>query len=88
MNHICVIAFDNMFEGANFARRGTALEILTLMHEVFKLNDPPSWLNLKKSLTATSAECLYFMLYDSFENNKEKALNILKCLPPQLLGKF
>jgi hypothetical protein len=79
---------DNMFPGSNFARRGTVLEILTLMNEIFKLNNPPSWLDLSSCLSAHAAQSFYTQLYDSYENNKIKSLEILQSLPPHLLGKY
>ena len=38
-------------------------------------------------LTTKRMESLYYCLYDSFENNKEKALSLLLHAPPHLLGK-
>ncbi len=86
INTIIVICCDNMFPGSNFARRGTVLEILTLLHEIFKLDSPPSWLDLAGSLSENAAKSLYTQLYDSYENNKAKSLMLLKSLPPHLLG--
>ncbi|XP_023344467.1 thyroid adenoma-associated protein [Eurytemora carolleeae] len=79
--------FRNLFPGANFARRGTVLQILTEVNLLLSLTTPPSWCN-KGKLLLDSPGCssLYSMLEDSYETNKEKALNILRDAPPHLLG--
>ena len=56
--------------------------------QLLSLTAPPSWCNYGNLLLDTTA-CLaiYSILDDSYETNKEKALNILKNAPPHLLGR-
>ena len=58
------------------------------VNEILNLSSLPSWCHIEQSLTESAARRLYRCLWDSYENNKLKALNILKALPPHLLGNY
>lgn len=86
LSSLTVLLVANLFHGANFARRVTVLELLTLIDQIVGFASPPSCLDIRSALSPASCSVLYRCLYDTFEENKQKALNILRQTPPHYLG--
>ena len=74
---------DNLYPGANTARRSTVLEILTALNNIIGLTGADTGLDLRPALlTEDAANSLLECLHDSYEANKERALAILLTFPP------
>ncbi|XP_049842043.1 thyroid adenoma-associated protein homolog isoform X1 [Schistocerca gregaria] len=72
-------SFSSIFPGANFSRRGSALQILTLCTEIMGERTPADmWLPCNG---VTLLECLK----DTYENNKLLAHRLIIKYPPQAL---
>ncbi|KAJ9590083.1 hypothetical protein L9F63_016803, partial [Diploptera punctata] len=81
-------SFSNLFPGANFGRRGSSLQILTLCHEIISFDpDEPVWISCSPDVwTSSNANVLLECLKDTYENNKLLALNLLITFPAEALG--
>ena len=77
--------FSSFFEGANFIRRATALEILTMLLNTFVDQDENNLLGLNQLrsqlFNAKNSSILVRCLEDAFETNKVLALSCLNSFP-------
>jgi len=80
------ILFGNLFPGANFPRRASVLEILCCVNTIVGFKTTAYRLDLSGTITQGTANSLLDCLHDSYDNNKEKALSILKSVPPPVLN--
>ena len=77
---------DNLYPGANTARRSTVLEILTALNNIIGLTGADTGLDLRPALlTEDAANSLLECLHDSYEANKERALTVLLTFPASVL---
>uniref|UniRef100_T1J611 tRNA (32-2'-O)-methyltransferase regulator THADA n=1 Tax=Strigamia maritima TaxID=126957 RepID=T1J611_STRMM len=80
------LQFSSLHLGANFPRRGTALQILDLLHQQIGFQSSDNYFLLTQSLTYQNVQTLLECLRDSYEVNKNLAGNILKVIPAELMG--
>lgn len=80
------LCLDNLFEGANFTRRNLSLRLLfyivEAVHEHFKEKSADLWKTKQKF------DVMMNVLNDSFEANKEMAIEIMKSIPTEVMRKF
>ncbi|XP_078352490.1 tRNA (32-2'-O)-methyltransferase regulator THADA-like isoform X2 [Oculina patagonica] len=85
----CACQFDALFPGASFARRTTALSSLTLIKQIFGLeesNDSATMtFNINDVMMQDNIYILLDCLSDSYESNKTMAYDILFATPPEKL---
>jgi len=86
LQKLMVSMFGNLFPGANPARRATVLEILNSVSTIVGFKPTSNRIDLSGTITQGTANSLLNCLHDSFENNKDKALTILKTLSPTALN--
>ena len=85
LQNFSVSLMTNLYPGANYARRSKVLDILTFLGQSIGFNAVKNNLDLTKLVTEASANTLVSCLHDSYEDNKEKALQLLQSLPPSIL---
>ncbi|XP_076306433.1 tRNA (32-2'-O)-methyltransferase regulator THADA-like isoform X2 [Tachypleus tridentatus] len=79
--------FDSLHPSANFPRRCTALRIVSLITSVFQnVHDDACIFSIKNMLSSFQAQTLMECLQDSYEANKQIALELLNKLPSSFLG--
>ncbi|XP_022256348.1 thyroid adenoma-associated protein homolog isoform X2 [Limulus polyphemus] len=79
--------FDSLHPSANFPRRCTALRIVSLITSVFQnVHDDACIFSVKNMLSPFQAQTLMECLQDSYEANKQIALEMLHKFPSSFLG--
>lgn len=74
------VLLTNLCSDANYSRRALSLELLLLLHQVATETE---W---NRSFSNDHVLNLKYLLHDSYESNKQMALEVLKTLPPVVLG--
>ena len=86
LQNLVLTMFSNLFPGANPSRRSTVLDILSNITTIVGFKPSLNRIDISSTITHGTANSLLSCLHDSYENNKEKALGILKTLPPTSLN--
>eukprot|EP00092_Neocalanus_flemingeri_P015147 GFUD01016364.1.p1 GENE.GFUD01016364.1~~GFUD01016364.1.p1 ORF type:complete len:1852 (-),score=400.17 GFUD01016364.1:67-5622(-) len=86
LQELVITMFGNLFPCANFPRRSTVLEILCCVNTIIGFKTTTQRIDLSGTITQATANSLLNCLHDSYDNNKEKALSILKSIPPHVLN--
>ena len=68
------------------SKRPLSESFIFQVNDILSLSQPPDWCEVAKVLSESAARCLYDCLFDNYDNNKQRALKIIKDLPPHLLG--
>jgi len=85
LTKLSFLMFENLFAGANFPRRDTSLTILYLIHKIIGFSHKIPHINLSKTINESTAHTLISTLHDSYEFNKDRALGLLRDVPPNFL---
>ncbi|CAG9805666.1 unnamed protein product [Chironomus riparius] len=80
--NFCEFSIKNLNSEANYSRRSLSLVLLISIHEILKEYFPNE---IAKIWTKTKFNQLFNVLYDAYEHNKDKALELMSYIPRNVI---
>jgi len=81
----CEFSIKNLNSEANYSRRSLSLILLINIHDILKEHFPDE---IVKIWTKSNFELLYNMLNDAYEQNKDKALELIAYIPTDVIKSY